>query len=198
MQCCSLLLYPPRALGRHKANLLLSALNVKHHQWIWLPVAAISTSVYATTYFSAEQAQQAIFPGGKLTPAPATLTDEQAERIEKQSGVNVRHKDIQAWKVAEGGWFIVDEVVGKHEFITYAVGLNADGSIKQIEIMDYRESYGYQVRDAEWRQQFVGKTVANPLKLNQDIRNISGATLSSKHIADGVKRVLATYAIALK
>jgi hypothetical protein len=24
------------------------------------------------------------------------------------------------------GWFIVDEVVGKHEFITYAVGLNSD------------------------------------------------------------------------
>ncbi len=171
---------------------------MKHHQWIWLPVAAISTSVYATTYFSAEQAQQAIFPGGKLTPAPATLTDEQAERIKKQSGVSVRHKDIQAWKVAEGGWFILDEVVGKHEFITYAIGLNADGSVKQVEIMDYRESYGYQVRDADWRQQFVGKTVADPLKLNQDIRNISGATLSSKHIADGVKRVLATYAIALK
>ena len=171
---------------------------MKHHQWIWLPVAAISTSVYATTYFSAAQAQQAIFPGGKLTPAPATLTDEQAERIKKQSGVSVRHKDIQAWKVAEGGWFILDEVVGKHEFITYAIGLNADGSVKQVEIMDYRESYGYQVRDAEWRQQFVGKTVADPLKLNQDIRNISGATLSSKHIADGVKRVLATYAIALK
>jgi hypothetical protein len=34
----------------------------------------------------------------------------------------------------------VDEVVGKHEFITYAAGLNADGSVKQIEIMDYRET----------------------------------------------------------
>ena len=89
-------------------------------------------------------------------------------------------------------------MVGKHEYITYAIGLNADGSVKQVEIMDYRESYGYQVRDEQWRQQFVGKTVADPLKLNQDIRNISGATLSSKHIADGVKRVLATYAIALK
>ena len=171
---------------------------MKHNQWIWLPVAAISTSVYATTYFNVEQAQQAIFPGGKLTPAAATLTDEQAARIEKQSGVNVHHKEIQAWKEAAGGWFILDQVVGKHEFITYAIGLNADGSLKQVEIMDYRESYGYQVRDAQWRQQFVGKTIANPLKLNQDIRNISGATLSSKHIADGVKRVLATYAIALK
>ena len=105
---------------------------------------------------------------------------------------------MRAWKVAGGGYFIVDEVVGKHEFISYAIGLNADGSVRQIEIMDYRESYGYQIRDAEWRKQFAGKTAAAPLKLDRDIRNISGATLSCRHIADGVKRILATHDVAFK
>jgi len=171
---------------------------MKHAQWIWLPVAAVSTSAYATTYFTTEQAQQTIFAGEQLVPAFATLTDEQVARIEKVSDVNVRHKDIKVWKASGGGWFFLDEVVGKHEFITYAVGLNADGSVKQIEIVDYRESYGYEVRNPEWRKQFLGKTTADPLKLTQDIRNISGATLSCRHITDGVKRVLATYAIALK
>ena len=80
----------------------------------------------------------------------------------------------------------------------YAIGLNADGSVKQVEIVDYRESYGYEVRNPEWRKQFVGKTASSLQSLNQDIRNISGATLSCRHVADGVKRVLATYAIALK
>jgi hypothetical protein len=28
-----------------------------------------------------------------------------------------------------------DEVVGKHEFITWALALNADGSVRQIEIL---------------------------------------------------------------
>jgi len=168
------------------------------NQWIWIPVAAISTSAYATTYFTTEQAQQAIFTDEKLLPAFVTLTDEQARQIDKMTGVNVRHKEVKAWKASGGGWFILDEVVGKHEFITYAIGLNVDGSVKQLEIVDYRESYGYEVRTPGWRKQFVGKTVADPLKLDQDIRNISGATLSSRHVADGVKRVLATYAIALK
>jgi Na+-translocating ferredoxin:NAD+ oxidoreductase RnfG subunit len=171
---------------------------MKHSQWIWLPVAAISTSVYATSYFTTEQAQQAIFPGEKLTPTFVTLTDAQAALIEKKTDVNVRNKEIKAWRVTGGGWFILDEVVGKHEFITYGIGLNADGSVKQIEIMEYKESYGYQVRDDVWRKQFVGKTAADPLKLTQDITNISGATLSSRHVTDGVKRVLATYALALK
>ena len=91
----------------------------------------------------------------------------------------------------------MDEVLGKHEFITYAAALDASGAVLGVEIMDYRETYGYQVRDAQWRKQFAGKTVRSPLKLDDDIKNISGATLSSRHVTDGVKRLLATHAIAL-
>jgi uncharacterized protein with FMN-binding domain len=50
------------------------------------------------------------------------------------------------------------------------------------------------VRDGAWRAQFVGKSAASPLQLNVDIKNISGATLSSKHITDGVKRILQKFA----
>jgi Na+-translocating ferredoxin:NAD+ oxidoreductase RnfG subunit len=171
---------------------------MRNAQLIWIPVAAISTSGYAATYFSEDQVQQAIFPGARLTPAFVKLTDEQKREIERRSDVNVRNMEVRVWKVAGGGYLIVDEVVGKHEFILYAIGLNADGSVKQIEIMDYRESYGYQIREADWRRQFAGKTAAAPLKLDKDIRNISGATLSCRHIADGVKRILATHDVAFK
>jgi Na+-translocating ferredoxin:NAD+ oxidoreductase RnfG subunit len=82
--------------------------------------------------------------------------------------------------------------------ILCCVGLNADGSVKQIEIMDYRETLGGQIRDQEWRAQFVGKNSRSTLKLDSDIKNISGATLSCRHITDGVKRVVAFYEIVLK
>ena len=171
---------------------------MRNNQWIWLPVAAISTSVYATSYFTVEQAQQAIFPGEKLTAVFVTLSDEQVQQIRKMTDGNLFNREIKAWKASGGGWFFIDEVVGKHELITYALALNADGSIRQIEIMDYRESRGYEIRTPGWRKQFVGKTIKDPLQLNQDIGNISGATLSSKHVTDGVKRLLATYAVAIK
>jgi hypothetical protein len=166
--------------------------------WLLLPVAAVSTSVYATTYLTVEQAQQTIFPGVKLTEAFLTLSDAQRQLIERASGVNVPRKEVRVWRGSGGERFVVDEVIGKHEFITYAVGLNADGSVKQIEVIDYRESYGYEIRNERWRRQFAGKTAADPLKLDEDIRNISGATLSCRHIAEGVRRLLATYAVALK
>ena len=64
--------------------------------------------------------------------------------------------------------------------------------------MEYNESYGYDVRNATWRSQFVGKSAGSPLQLDADIKNISGATLSSKHVTDGVKRVLQKYEATLK
>ena len=114
----------------------------------------------------------------------------------------MRGAELPAWRVEAGGklagWFLLDEVYGKHEFITYAVALDATGTVRGIEIMDYRETHGGEVRNAKWRAQFTGKRAGAPLRLDEDIQNISGATLSCKHIGDGVKRLLATYETVLK
>jgi Na+-translocating ferredoxin:NAD+ oxidoreductase RnfG subunit len=88
-------------------------------------------------------------------------------------------------------------VIGKHEFINYAVALDATGAVRQLEILDYHESYGGEVHLPGWRRQFVGKHHGSPLQLNGDIKNISGATLSCGHVTDGVRRLLATYALVL-
>lgn len=161
-------------------------------------VLTVPSCGWAVTYLSVEQAQQIIFPGASFTSQQLELSVEQKKAIEKKSGIRVRLKKQPIWKVNQGGWFLLDEVLGKHEFIVYAIGLNADGSVRQIEILDYRETYGHEIRNKNWRQQFVGKTSASSLKLDRDIKNISGATLSCRHIADGVKRLLALYDICLK
>ena len=168
-------------------------------RWLLAPaVLAASTSGYATTYLTVAQAQASIFPRTGFTAVPVTLTSAQRAGIEKAGGVRVRSATLRAWRVDRGGWFLVDEVLGKHEFITYAIGIDAQGAVCGIEIMDYRETYGDQVRGEKWRAQFTGKTVAAPLQLDRDIRNISGATLSSRHITDGVKRLLVTHDLVLE
>lgn len=161
-------------------------------------ILSTSSASFASIYLSVEQAQKTMLPGAALTPANVTLTADQRKAIEKASDTRVRNATVRAWRVSGGGWFIVDEVIGKHEFITYAITLSGAGVVKGIEILEYRESYGSEVKDAKWRAQFTGKSARDPLKLDADIRNISGATLSSRHIAEGVRRVLATYEAALK
>jgi Na+-translocating ferredoxin:NAD+ oxidoreductase RnfG subunit len=172
-------------------------------RWEFLGSAAIATIVttvpaHATVYLTIDQAQQTLLPGIALTPMPVRLSDEQKAAIEKKSGVTVRTAEQRVWRAAGGELFVIDEVIGKHEYITYAVVLGSDGAVRGIEIMEYRESYGYEIRNPDWRHQFVGKKLDAELKLDGDIKNIGGATLSCRHITDGVRRLLALYDVALR
>jgi Na+-transporting NADH:ubiquinone oxidoreductase subunit NqrC len=173
---------------------------------IWLTVPALAAAAlpaHAVQYLTVEQAQHALFPeAGSFAAARVLLRSEQRKAIEQTSQVRVRGAELNAWRVEAGGkhvgWFLLDEVYGKHEFITYAVALDAGGAVRGIEIMDYRETHGGEVRNPKWRAQFTGKRAGAPLELDEDIKNISGATLSCKHIADGVRRLLASYEAVLK
>ena len=168
-------------------------------RFLLIPAAALTIAVpaHATVYMSIEQAQALMFPGETLTAHPVTLTDDQVSRIEEASDTDVLSKSLKAWKASGGGWFIADQVVGKHDFIPIALAIDAHGAVKDVEILEYRESYGDDVRNPKWRAQFTGKTSHSTLRLTDDIQNISGATLSSKHITDGVRRLLVTHDVVL-
>src|ERR1700732_5485857 len=147
-------------------------------QWVryTLPAAAIvsiASPAYAMQYLSIEEAQKQPVPSATHSP-------------EVQSG--------RIWKAEAGGrvagFFIFDRVVGKHLYIDYAVALTPSGGVHAVEILQYRESYGGEIRSPSWLAQFVGKSGASPLQVGNDIRNISGATLSSHHVTEGVKRIM--------
>lgn len=144
-------------------------------------LVAVASPAYAVQYLSIEEAQKQAFPSA------THFTEVQAGRV---------------WKAEAGGkvagFFVFDRVVGKHLFIDYAVALTPGGAVHKVEILQYRESYGGEIRSPSWLAQFVGKTSGSALKINGDIRNISGATLSSTHITEGVKRILTAYANRLR
>jgi len=165
---------------------------------IGLAAASAPIIAQAKIYVSVDQAQKVLYPNKSLTKNPIIITEDLQDRMRSASSIRHPFKGDRIWRTTEGGWFIVDEVVGKHEMITYAVALNPSGAVTGIEILDYVESYGYEVAEVYWRNQFIGKTAADPIKLNKDIQNIGGATLSCKHLTDGVKRVAVLYDLALK
>ena len=88
-------------------------------------------------------------------------------------------------------------MIGKHEYITYAVSISPQGEVMGMEVMSYRETHGGQVREQSWLKQFHGKTLTDPFKLDEDVTNISGATLSCRNLLDGVKRLLAIHKLYL-
>jgi len=151
-------------------------------------VLAPVMSANADVFFTLEEARTALWKNTPMQAVPITLTEAQVDAIEEASDIRVLTNKINAWKTETGGWFIVDQVIGKHEMIDMAVALNADGTIKGLEVMKYVESYGDEVKHPKWLAQFHGRGIENHLKLDQHIDNISGATLSCRHITDGVNR----------
>ena len=166
-------------------------------------VVSIAAPAHAVRYLSVEQAQKVAFPDAtRFVEAHVIFTPADMASIERHSGQKVRARGQQVWRALVDdrivGFFIVDYVIGKHLVIDYAVALDPGGQVRHVEILEYRESYGGEVSNRSWLTQFVGKTSRDPLELDQDIRNISGATLSSRHVTEGVKRVLALYETCLK
>jgi Na+-translocating ferredoxin:NAD+ oxidoreductase RnfG subunit len=161
-----------------------------------LTALVVCTPAQALVYLTVEQAQQLMFQGQTLTAIPLVLSSADISAIERDSGVKIHAGALRSWK-ADNGYFFVDAVIGKHDLITYAVALTADGKIRQTEILEYREAYGGEVRNAHWRAQFTGRQHGDPVTIGRDIQNISGATLSCEHVTDGIRRLLATYAVAI-
>lgn len=149
--------------------------------------------LYAETYLTVAQARQVLWGDMSMQPIDVVLTREQMKSIKKAAKVRVRHERINVWKTDSGGWFIVDNVIGKHENIDIAVALGKQGQVKGIEILVYRETYGDEVRNAKWLKQFHGRDYREHLKLDREIKNISGATLSCRHITDGINRLTHTW-----
>jgi Na+-translocating ferredoxin:NAD+ oxidoreductase RnfG subunit len=151
---------------------------------------------YAADYLTLEQSQKQLFPeADRFSHQQIVLNASQQQAIESLSGLPIRSTKWQIISAHKGneilGYLLADNVIGKFELITYAVALDSLGNVRQVEILSYRESHGYEIRLPAWRKQFIGKSVKSPLRVGSDIANISGATLSCNHVTDGIRRIVA-------
>jgi len=156
----------------------------------------------AERYLSPVEAQKVCFPqADRFEEQTVRLTPEEARAVEQKAGAKVRSRESKIWLARKGtnllGVLVLGHVFGKHDVIDYAVALSPDGKVLQVEILEYREHYGGEIRSPKWREQFKGKSAASKVKLNDDIYNISGATISCRNVTDGVRRDLATFELVV-
>ena len=159
--------------------------------------------VVAAEYLSIEGAQKGLFPqADHFNEMVLSLSPEQRERVAALAGSQPPHRSLRAWRALKGdellGFLFVDEVIGKEDFITYAVGIDAHGRLTAPEVLAYRESHGGEIRNAAWRQQFAGREGLGQVRVQTDIKNIAGATLSCQHVTEGVRWLMALWQVTLQ
>ena len=170
---------------------------MKGVQWLPLPVLlTLGVSASATQYATPEEAARRCFPEASgFNENTLQLSPDEMRAVAQAAGLPARSAAWRTMTAMKGdvplGVVVFDAVLGKFELIDYAVGLGTDGKVRNVEILAYRESHGYEVRLPAWRKQFVGKGVEARLRVSEDIANISGATMSSTSVTDGVRRIVA-------
>lgn len=172
--------------------------TLTHGAALGAAAALWNTRVFAAVFMDIEQARRALLPQAatfQLLPlgldAGALAAVAQASGTRIPPGYNPAAwagLDAQGQRV---GYVLADQVVGKFELIDYAASFGLDGTAGQLEILAYRESHGAEIRNLAWRRQFAGRHGPAQMRFGDDIRNISGATLSCQHVTEGVQRLAA-------
>jgi Na+-translocating ferredoxin:NAD+ oxidoreductase RnfG subunit len=167
-----------------------------------LSAGIVVTGVHAAEYMSVAESQKQMFADAtEFTPVMVALNPDQLRQLAERAGGPARMGAWRIWQARQGtkllGYVVADAVIGKFELINYAVALTPAGEIRDVQILAYRESHGYEVRNKPWRSQFTGKSARSALRIGDDIENISGATLSCTHITDGIRRIAVMAQMAL-
>ena len=176
---------------------------VRHPSPLLIVTALAPAIVVAADYLSLDAAQKAVYPeADAFQEWVVKQTPEQINALLAQAGPQPPHGTIRIFKATRNGTLLghvfVDEVVGRENLITYAIGIDADGALRNLEIMSYRESHGSEIRNPGWRAQFDHRDSLGQLRFRTDIKNISGATLSSEHVTQGVRWLLALWQATLR
>ncbi|WP_447599265.1 FMN-binding protein [Nitrospira sp. Nam80] len=146
-------------------------------------------------FLTEDEAARLMFPKSeRIGKEVIQLTPDQKKVIEDRIGWHFPENDFNVYLGKTGaqtdGYAIVQNTIGKHKPITYMVGVDPAGEVLNIEVLIYRESRGSEVRTKRFNAQYEGKTVFDPIRMNKDIINISGATMSVRSLSAGVKRTL--------
>jgi hypothetical protein len=151
--------------------------------------------VQEDVYLTPDDAARLMFPESDHIRAEVlTLSPEQKKLIEERIGWHFPETTFDCFigetKGKVDGWAFIQNTVGKHKPMTYMVGVDPNGEANSVEVLVYREARGSEVRTKRFNYQYQGKTPYDPIRINRDIINISGATMSVRSMSAGVKRAL--------
>jgi hypothetical protein len=93
----------------------------------------------------------------------------------KYKGLRVRY-----WQIENRSAWVLEEI-GKEKQITAGIVVNT-GKIEQVKVLVFRESRGWEVRHDFFTDQFRQASLKQDNRLDKNIDNISGATLSVRAI----------------
>lgn len=144
---------------------------------------------------SEDEALKLLFPKcDKIMKDTFVLTTQEIVGLQSKLNRRIFEESFEVFVGMKGdkieGYTAMSEEIGKFHPFTYAVCTDTKGKIKNTAILIYRESRGGEISHKRFLYQYKGKSLKNPIKINKDIINITGATMSVRMMCSGVRKVL--------
>lgn len=146
-------------------------------------------------FMSEEDALKLMLPKSeRIRKEHVTVNPDQKNLVEARIGWKFPEEEFDIYIGETGskvdGYAVVTNTIGKYKHMTYMVGVDPFGEVTNVELLVFRDARGSEVSRKRFNSQYKGKTCLDPLRINKDIINISGATMSVRSMSAGVKRVL--------
>ncbi|MEK6558651.1 MAG: FMN-binding protein, partial [Planctomycetota bacterium] len=147
-------------------------------------------------YLTEEQALALVFPEcDEIAIDEFLMNAEEKLNLEKLLGRRLYEDGFKVYigknKGTIQGYAIITEEIGKFHPFTFVVGVKPNGKISNIAVLVYRESRGGEIVRKRFLYQFIGKSFKDPIRINKDVINVTGATMSVQCMCAGVRKVLA-------
>lgn len=190
-----------KTMGQNKNNL---------QSFLWIALLAVFFGAVPLSIALSAEAERSIeilltkkealalaFPGAdEIRKVKKWLTDSQIAAIAELSGQKFNAKRLKFYiGIKNGqpmGTMSIGNEIGRSYPITFMVVINPDGTVKDVEVMVYREPHGWEVRFDSFLSQFFGQSAQSPF---DNIHNITGATLSVRSMTRGIKKAVAAYQV---
>ena len=79
-------------------------------------------------------------------------------------------------------YFCIEQAPSKHDLFEFLVVYSSDIKIQHVNILVYREDYGYEIKSKRWLKQFSTRDTSK-------VQAISGATISVNSLKKHVERL---------
>ena len=177
--------------------------RLTYYSKLIFPVAILAAAnLQAQVFKTKDVALREAFAGcDTIVRKVVFLTDDQVMAIEKDARSKVESK-VVAYYVGHKGdttvalaFFETTNVRTKPA--TFMVLVRPDATIEHVEMMAFYEPFDYLPAE-RWLRLFQEKVLDDNLWPQRGIHGITGATLTVRAITKGVRKILATYQIAIQ
>ena len=153
-------------------------------------------------FFAKDEALALAFPGASVTAKSVVLTEEQVAAVKERAGVSLDSRLLTYYTGVRDGTVVGYAIIDSHVVRTlpevFLALLSPTGTIDRVVMLAFYEPSEY-LPPERWLEQFNGRNVSGGgWRLGRDLHGISGATLTSQAVRDGLRKIVVLHDVVIR